>query len=342
MLEHGGRLLTAARHYGIAPADWLDLSTGINPCGWPVPDLPPTLWARLPEADDDLASIAAHCYGAPLALPVAGSQAAIQMLPRLRPPGRVMLRQPAYAEHAAAWQRAGHQLITPSGNGLAALDAIDAIDGSNLLDSLDALVIINPNNPDGLRIPTARLLAWHARLAARGGWLVVDEAFIDTTPEYSLACHTDLPGLIVLRSLGKFFGLAGARVGFVLAQAHLLQALEEALGPWPIAAPARWLAAQALADTVWQQQTRARLPAQAERLAQLWSSHGLPPAGGCALFQWLPTPHAAEIERHFAQQGILLRRFTAPDSLRCGLPGDEAGWQRLGQALDAMRISSKI
>jgi len=214
--------------YDIPIADWLDLSTGINPNGWPVPEIPSACWARLPEDDDGLERAAQTYYEAEHLLPVAGSQAAIQTLPRLRPRSRVAVLDPGYAEHAYAWRNAGHEVAA-----VAAERLDEALQGS------DVLLLIHPNNPTGARFSVEQLLDWHARLAARGGWLVVDEAFMDVTSEHNLCRHTAREGLIVLRSLGKFFGLAGARVGFVCAQASLLAQLHGILGPWSVSAPAR-------------------------------------------------------------------------------------------------------
>lgn len=224
MLEHGGRLHATARRYGIPEQEWLDLSTGINPEGYPVPALTPELWCRLPDGDDALRAAAVRYYGNESLLPVAGSQAAIQALPRLRPPARVGVLSPTYGEHTRAWRRAGHTVRELS---------MEEVGTS--LSAFDVVVLANPNNPTGLHLARAMLLGWRARLAARGGWLVVDEAFMDATPEESLANGVTEPGLIVLRSLGKFFGLAGARVGFVFAVPELLHALERslALGAYP-------------------------------------------------------------------------------------------------------------
>lgn len=319
MLEHGGRLIAAARHYGIAPADWLDLSTGINPLGWPIPPIPTELWTRLPEEDDSLVEAACRAYGAPSALPVAGSQAAIQALPTLHPPGRVGIPQPTYAEHTQAWRRAGHEVVPWTAN--------SGVEG------LDVLVLIHPNNPTGVRWTTSALLDWHGRLAEHGGWLVVDEAFLDATPEASLAPYCARDGLVVLRSLGKFFGLPGARVGFVLAGEAILMRLREILGPWTVPGPSRWLARQALSDTAWQDAARVRLAAAGARLAQLLGEHDLEPNGGTALFQWVKTPRAAVIAERLARRGILVRRFDEPPSLRFGLPGREADWIRLAVVL---------
>ncbi len=326
MLEHGGALRTAAIRYRIPLGEWLDLSTGINPQSWPVPPIPPAVWQRLPEPDDGLETAAAAYYGTSQVLPVAGSQAAIQALPLLRPPGRVGVLHPSYAEHAHAWRRAGHQLEPLP---VAEIDAA--------VDRLDVLTLVHPNNPTALRFPLNLLLDWQARLAARGGWLVLDEAFMDATPADSLAGFAHLPGLIVLRSLGKFFGLAGARVGFVLAEAALRDRLQEQLGPWAVNGPARWIARQALADRQWQIMTQAGLARSAQRLADLLKRQRLPLADGTALFQWMPIADAEFWQDALARRGILVRRFTDPPGLRFGLPGSEPAWRRLEMALAGVR-----
>ncbi len=321
-LHHGGRLRAAASHYGLALDQWLDLSTGINPNGWPVPPIPASAWARLPEEEDGLEPAARAYYGAAHLLPVAGSQAAIQALPRLRPPSRVSVLSPGYAEHAAVWRAAGHAVMAV---------AVEALEAAVTLS--DVLVLIHPNNPTGARFPLGQLLDWHAQLAARGGWLVIDEAFMDTTPDQSLCSLAARPGLIVLRSLGKFFGLAGARVGFVCAQPGLLAGLQRLLGPWSLNAPARWVAQAALKDSDWQARERPRLVAAGERLGALLRRQELAPQGGCALFQWVRTPQARDLHQALARQGILTRLFEDPASLRLGLPGTDADWTRLDAVL---------
>ncbi|WP_213879877.1 threonine-phosphate decarboxylase CobD [Pseudomonas sp. dw_358] len=325
MLEHGGRLRAAAQRYGIAQDDWLDLSSGIAPWSWPIAEIPQCAWARLPETDDGLEQAAEAYYGADHLLPVPGSQAAIQLLPRLRRSGRVAVLSPCYAEHTEAWRRAGH-----------VVREIGDHDVEHFIESLDVLVLVNPNNPTGRLIGTAQLLEWHARLASRGGWLVVDEAFMDTTPGLSLAAHCNRPGLIVLRSFGKFFGLAGVRLGFVLAEPKLLHALAEQVGPWAISGPTRVLGTACLLDGPGHRLQIQRCAANSQRLEQLLGRHGFTPAGGCALFQWVTSPHAAEIQHFMAQRGILLRLFEQGSSLRFGLPAGEPDWQRLDQAFTAL------
>jgi len=322
MLEHGGRLLRAAREYGIPPADWLDLSTGISPHAWPAPAIPPRAWHRLPEDDDGLIEIARGYCHAPHLLPVAGSQAAIQALPRLRAHSRVGVLAPGYAEHAHAWRQAGHEV-----------ELLSATELTAHVERFDVLVLIHPNNPGGERFEIDASLALHAALAARGGWLIVDEAFIDATPGRSLCPYSERDGLIVLRSVGKFFGLAGARAGFVCAAPALLDVLRDRLGPWTLTGPSRFVLTRALADRAWQAQARTRLQVDGERLAGLLAARGFPPTAGCAFFQWRRDDDAAGLHRALASRGILTRLFDTPASLRFGLPGNDAEFARLDQGL---------
>ena len=324
MLEHGGRLRQAARQYGIAEADWLDLSSGLAPWPFDVPVIPLRAWARLPETDDGLEQAACEYYDAPHVLPVAGSQMAIQLLPRLRRAGKVGVLSPCYAEHAEAWRR-GDYIVR---------EVLES-EVDFFLDSLDVLVVVNPNNPTGLSLTPERLLEWHARLAQRGGWLVVDEAFMDITPQLSLAARTHLVGLIVLRSFGKFFGLAGVRLGFVLAERRLLKLLAEQVGPWAVSGPTRVLGQACLLVTAAHARQRLRCEEASQRLASMLTRHGFKPQGGCALFQWLITEQAQALHDFMAQRGVLLRLFTHNSSLRFGLPADDSEFLRLEQAFEA-------
>ena len=329
MLEHGGRLRKAALQYGIAQEDWLDLSSGLAPWPWPIPPISLRAWARLPETDDGLEQAACDYYGAAQVLPVPGSQAAIQLLPRLRRAGKVGVLSPCYAEHAEAWRRAGY-----------IVREVLEQEVDFFLDSLDVLVVVNPNNPTGLSLTPQRLLDWHARLAERGGWLVVDEAFMDNTPHLSLASQANQVGLIVLRSFGKFFGLAGVRLGFVLAERKLLKLLAEQVGPWAVSGPTRELGQVCLRDSAGHTYQRQRCEDASQRLFRLLEQYGLRPQGGCALFQWLITDHAEQLHEFMAQRGILLRLFVHDSSLRFGLPGTDADWLRLEQALTAWKQTS--
>lgn len=334
MLEHGGRLSDAIRRYGRNRAAWLDLSTGINPCGYPVPALAAECWHRLPEASEALLQAAISYYGAAQLLPVAGSQAAIQGLPRLlrllylSSPSKsfnVVVGAPSYAEHAHAWRQAGYAVRELGYDQLEA-----AVVGDH--EACDVMVLCNPNNPTGEYIAPPRLLAWTEKLAQRGGFLIVDEAFADTTPELSVIAAASRPGLIVLRSFGKFFGLAGVRLGFVAAEEKLLKQLADFLGPWAVSAAAQEIGTVALSDTAWQTAMRQLLISQGERLHDLLAAHDIH-ASGCALFQYWPTETQAEnFAGHMAQQAIWIRQFA--DGVRLGLPADENAWHRLQHALE--------
>lgn len=322
MLDHGGRLQLHAKLYNRPVSEWLDLSTGINPNGWPVPELPTGVWSRLPEHEDGLQKIAAAYYQTKLLLAVPGSQAAIQFLPLLRPKSNVGIISPAYAEHQHCWQQAGHNVQT-----------LNSAQVTDTLASLDVLIVVNPNNPTGETFSKAQLLDWHKRLQKNQAWLIIDEAFIDSTPEQSLAPLCPQPGLIILRSLGKFFGLAGLRVGFVLAEESVLNQLAQKLGPWPLSSPSRYLAIRALGDKAWQKHACHRLHQESLRLKELLKQHRLSPSGGCTLYQWVKHAKAEAIHDQLAHTGILTRLFHAPSSLRFGMPGTEYDWIRLEAAL---------
>ncbi|MEX0603923.1 MAG: threonine-phosphate decarboxylase CobD [Marinobacter sp.] len=333
---HGGRLQAAARAHNIPVEDWLDLSTGINPEGWPVPPVPAEVWRRLPEDNDGLVDIIRTQFGAPDyagCVPVPGTQAAIEALPFLRPPCRVGIPEPGYSEHGHWWRQAGHEVV-PLALELARSDPEWA-------SSLDVLVWVQPNNPTGLALSPDQLLEWYDRLAGRGGWLVVDEAFADGLDELSLARATgsENPGLVVLRSLGKFFGLAGLRAGAVLTDATIAAQLQKTIGPWALSGPARYLMALALEDNAWQSRATVTLIEESSRLAALLDQFGLAPSGGTLLYQYVPHPDAGRIAEAFARNGILIRSFQQPPALRFGLPGDETQWQRLRNILSRINCN---
>ncbi|MDH5396255.1 MAG: threonine-phosphate decarboxylase CobD [Gammaproteobacteria bacterium] len=324
-LSHGGNVLAMAKKYQRPAEQWLDLSTGLNPKGWSVPAVPEHIWQALPQEEDELQNAACEYYGCEYCLPVAGSQAAIKTLPELRNRSKVGIVSPTYAEHENAWVKAGHHVSQIKLNNI-----------ENELAALDVLVVINPNNPTGDMIATATLLSWHQQLSKKGGWLIVDEAFMDVTPQHSLLSKGILPGLIVLRSLGKFFGLAGLRCGFVITHEDLLQRLADKIGPWTVTGPTRYVAIRALKDKTWQSYTRDRLLVEGEKLSQLLNTYGLKTTG-TALFQWTTHVESKTVFEIFAQQGILLRYFEESvimeRSLRFGLPENESQWQRLTTAL---------
>jgi cobalamin biosynthetic protein CobC len=330
MIEHGGNLNDAVRRFKRPRAEWLDLSAGINPQAYPVPVLDPDCWHRLPEPSQQLIDAAAAYYQAPNLIAVAGTQAAIQALPRLRQPCRVVVAAPSYAEHAYQWRQAGHTVLEVDYHRLA-----------NALPDCDVMVMCNPNNPTGVTIAPDLLLAWVKQLAARGGWLVVDEAFGDTVPGQSVAPCSDQPGLIVLRSVGKFFGLAGLRLGFVAAQHKLLKPLADFLGPWSVSGPAQQIGTAALVDRRWQALMRTDLLLAGDRLKLLLKKYGITASGG-ALYQWWPEAQPELFSEHMAELGIWVRCFIqGAVGIRLGLPGHEIDWRRLDAALAAWFLKER-
>ncbi|WP_085445372.1 threonine-phosphate decarboxylase CobD [Magnetofaba australis] len=334
-LEHGGNLEQATEWFGVPAGGWLDLSTGINPVAYTAQGAPPTeCWRRLPEAGrETLLAAARRYYGAASLIAAAGSQAIIQALPQLwRAALTVGVLAPSYAEHAAAWRNGGHTVRLLHG---AAVDAV-------ALAQLDVLVVVNPNNPTARLWPVEQLLAWRDALAAHGGWLVVDEAFMDPQPEQSVLRAQNLTHIVALRSLGKFFGLAGARVGFAAGDLQLLNHLDQRLGPWRVAGPAQWVAEQALSDSNWQREQRRALPDDSARLGALLQMFGLEPSGATALFQWVESSQAAAWRNALARQGVWVRLFEEHNGLRFGLPGCEAQWARLMDALIAAQAERGV
>lgn len=323
-VEHGGDTAGAEARFGWPRHGWLDLSTGISPEPYPTGDWAPEWSSRLPGRAlyGALKEAAASYFEAAgdSVLAVPGSQAAIQWLPRLRGRSRVAVIGPTYGEHERSWRAGGHDVTVVSG--------LDAAAG------FDVVVVANPNNPDGRRLDPGALRALARRRGAAGGWLVVDEAFIDVTPEHSVAGRGGESGLIVLRSFGKFFGLAGLRLGFVIAEPRCLEALGAALGPWAVSGPAAGIGARAFADRPWIEAARVRLRDQSARLETLLSRRGLAVVGATSYFCLVETPVAAKRFGELARAGILVRTFAAdPRRLRFGLPGGEAAWRRLEAAL---------
>lgn len=332
-LNHGGRIKAAAEKYDITEKDWLDLSTGLNPNGWPVGDIPASVWQFLPEEEDGLQTAANQYYNCEYCLPVAGSQSAIQSLPTLRTCSKVGIISPTYAEHEHNWKQAGHDVIQ-----------IAADNVERYLGQLDVLVVINPNNPTGKIFSIETLLAWHQQLSIKGGWLIVDEAFMDIMPENSLVSSGIKPGLIILRSIGKFFGIAGIRCGFVITDKELLQRLYEKLGPWSLTGQTRYIAKRVLSDKEWQIKERENLNRAGNKLYKVLSEHGLIPTGGTVLFQWLEHSKAKEIYEACANKGMLIRFFEKQTvmnkivmpSLRFGLPANQAQWDKLENILTTL------
>ena len=322
---HGGALDVASRLEPHAPAPWIDLSTGVNPHAYPLPQLAPDLWTRLPDgaALTSLEAAAARRYGAKPETVVAGpgSQALIQVLARNAPRGVAAALGSTYCGHAEAFRAAGVRLLE--------FDSLDA------LAPAEVAIVVNPNNPDGRVTSRAALLDLSTRLMRGGGWLIVDEAFADfDAADESLAPVLPEKGTVVLRSFGKAYGLAGLRLGFAVASPDIAWMLRAALGPWPVSGPAIAIGARALADPDWSAAMRARLGEEAARLDALLEVSGWRIIGGTRLFRLAAKADADAAFRRLLSAGILTRPFAeTPDRLRFGIPADEPQWERLAAAL---------
>lgn len=324
MPGHGGDLSGAAAGFGIAEEDWLDLSTGINPDPYPNTDYNAALLHRLPTSGDGAPALAAarYFYGVPdgaAVIAVPGTQAALQALPTMHTTAKIAILGPTYSEHGITWRAGGHDVREVSGLG-------------GLADA-GVAVLVNPNNPDGNRIPPGDILTL---AKARGGnWTIVDEAFCDAEPGLSVAGATGSGGLIVLRSLGKFFGLAGLRVGFVIGAPDVIAAIEARIGPWPVGAAALAITARALADTDWINAARAGLAEGRAEMETLLQDAGFTILGGTDLFILAERADAAGVYERLGHAGILTRAFDDhPTWLRFGLAG-HPNMARLRTALNS-------
>ena len=319
MREHGGNLDQAVRRFGGREQDWIDLSTGINRQPYPVGEIGPRHWSALPAHSDieSLHEAAQQAYAtvAPI-LALAGVQAAIQLLPRLVPQGRARVLAPTYNEYVAVLSSAGWDAAEAS--------SLDALAGADLA------VVVNPNNPDGRRHNKGELLA----LLPHVGCLVVDESFADAVSELSLASEAGRPDLLILRSFGKFYGLAGLRLGFVLGGKGDIAALSAMAGPWPVSGAAIAVGRRALLDRDWAKATATLLERDCLRLDAEAKSQGWRLVGGTPLFRLYETEDARAAQERLAGARIWSRVFERqPRWLRLGLPGDEAEWARLAAAL---------
>jgi cobalamin biosynthetic protein CobC len=332
-LLHGGNLGAARRLFAGAPEPFIDLSTGINPYSYLdsdlAPQLSPGLFARLPEPADigRLTTVAAEAYGAPssdcvVASP--GTQILFAPVAALVPPGKAAVLGPTYGEFSRAAGLAGH-------------DVAEVRDLEQLRNA-DLAIVVNPNNPDG-RVFGRRDLLELAGARRYRGLLVVDEAFMDVRPDGAGLCGDVMRGgLMVLRSFGKFFGLAGLRLGFAIAAPSIAERLAATLGPWAVSGPAIMIGQTALADAAWIGAMRGRLAQEAGRLDEVLTMAGMEIVGGTSLFRLARTPVADRLFHDLGRAGILVRRFQeCPDWLRFGLPGSDIAWDRLRTALGCCR-----
>ena len=322
-LIHGGQLIELAKTYDKPISSWLDISTGIAPFSYPPPKIPKKSWRRLPEINENLHNIIRDYYRCEFSAISNGSQAAIMSLPglwksKIRKPITVFLPIHGYKEHALAWEKNDCNICWYDDN----LPDIKALDADCVL------VVINPNNPTGKLFEREVLLEYQTAIERLGGLLIIDEAFMDCVqPSQSMSTHVKLGNTIVLRSFGKFFGLAGVRLGFVIANQDWVTRISEIQGPWTVNGPALFIASKALADKGWQEKQQSRLKRQSKSLCQVMqecfkhdSYHWI---SGTNLFQTIrfKTSTAAEFwYKSLCERQIYVRIFEDNNALRFGIP----------------------
>lgn len=326
VIDHGGSLTRAKELFPHASQPWLDLSTGISPHPYPFGPIQASAYTRLPENSqmERLLEAAAHAYGvsSPKNIVAApGTQILLPLVAELVPPGRAAILSPTYAEHARTAALAGHM--------------VSEVQSIADLHNANYGVLVNPNNPDGRIASLASLRNLATELRGRNGLLVVDEAFMDVGPVgTSLAPEAESLRAIVLRSFGKFFGLAGVRLGFAIGPQDLVETIRARLGPWAVPGPALEIGIAALSDTDWQSAIRRQLEQEAAELDTVLREAGLEVAGGTSLYRFVRSPHAGSLFNALGRAGIFVRRFPwDPEALRFGLPGNPADLARLRHTL---------
>ncbi len=346
---HGGDIYTASQHYNIAVDQWIDLSTGLNPRAYPVEEIPQAVFTRLPYELPGLCQAAASYYGSEDVMAVSGTQLAIQCLPHCLPRFDILAPKIGYQEHELHWSNSGVNI-----SHYPALDfdaAVGFIDEALNQNPQRHLLIINPNNPTGLKFSVQQINMWASRLA-KGCYVIVDEAFMDVSPQHSILADL-LPNMVVLRSFGKFFGLAGLRLGFVFANQGIRQALQQKTGLWAVNGPAQHVAIKALSDKSWQQQARIDIHKSASLTREIFTrlfERILPDRiHHEALFSsyYLPKERGVELVDFFAHRGILIRKIAVDEQiclLRTGIihHQDFDSQERVKQCIHHYLVKDKL
>jgi cobalamin biosynthetic protein CobC len=329
--HHGGRLCVARSLFPDVPQPWIDLSTGINPAAYPAPRASTRERNRLPEPTElaKLEAVAAAAFNVDdpaRVVATGGTESALRLLPYLLKVSAAIVAGPTYGSHSDAWNRAGLATEVIPDSQLATRAAGNV-----------AVTVVNPNNPDGRLLDRQRLQVLHDSLFTNGGVLIVDEAFGDLEPRHSVADvagTTRAPNMVILRSFGKFYGLAGVRLGFVIASSAVATRLRQMLGDWPVSADALRAGLAAYADQAWAEKTRRRLARAAQRLDKMLVAAGMTIVGGTSLYRLARAPDARARFTQLISHGILARPFEHDSSLlRFGLPHTSNDWRRLADAL---------
>ncbi len=342
-LKHGGDIRQMSEQFQIPLLQWLDLSTCVSPYHYPVNNIPAAVFHCLPDNASGLLKAAQAYYQCDDMIACSGSQQAIQWLPKIFAPIPVALPDAGYQEHAYRWQQAGHTPHWYDGY------CPEQIERLIVEEAVEAALLINPNNPTATIVDVDKILHWADLLAARGGVLIIDEAFIDLTPQRSVVAYCGRPGLIVLRSIGMFFGLAGIRAGFVMGESSLLRLMEAESSPWQVSGPAEYLTIAALNDEAWQRQQRLKIAASKRSMVRLLAKFFPQQFDDGGLFLSIKVEHktAYAVYQALAEQGIAIRLGIYSSQwafLRFGLISSECSrdYRRLEKALRKVSVLTEM
>lgn len=319
--EHGGTIFAVARQLGVLPEALLDFSASINPLG-PAPGVRDALTAaydRLVHYPDSssatLREALAACHGfTPQQICVAnGSTELIHLIPRMQRfrIKRALLLVPSFSEYARSLELSGWSvdpLVMSAADGFK-LD-ITKIEKA-LYRKYDLLFLCNPGNPTG-RLYTRHEIGRLLELCRQAGTLFVhDEAFMDFCEEESAKQFLDEDGsLLILRSMTKFYGFPGLRLGYALGSPTLITELERLRPPWSVGLLAQAAGLAALADTNYARMTRELVAVERQRLSTALQGGGVKVFGGVAnylLVEILTGLTATELQHRLMERGILIR-----------------------------------
>lgn len=322
-IQHGGNLLQAIEEFGGNQEDWLDLSTGISPYTIDLPEFHQDVWRRLPDPKyvkllegkaKEFYQTKSNCLAVP------GSQFAIQHLSKVVD-GEIGILEPTYGEYAASFVR--------NGKSYTSLENISDIGNAS------SVILANPNNPDGRIYTSQELLKLAVQLSERNGYLVVDEAFMAIDDPNSLLNEVDATtNVVILRSIGKFFGLAGIRLGFVFSSEKFRAKLAAYLGPWAVTGPALAIADHIFANRFIANELKQKISVRHQQMGEILEQSGLQIVGKNDLFFLIRHPKANALHISLKQQKVLTRIFDYnSDWIRIGLTANSNEDERLLKAI---------
>ena len=326
--KHGGDLSDAVR-VNRKIKKWIDLSTGINPNAYNDFNIDKTVYSHLPSGNQlaELMSIARGYYNLNQEIKICayqGAQGVINILPNIVNKNihdTIQILTPTYTEHYRVWNDHGFKIRLVTNI-------------ENELDPSIPFVLVNPNNPDGKLFQPKYLEELWERIRKAGGFLILDESFMDGTPDMSFRFDNCRDNVIVIRSFGKFFGLPGLRLGFVYGDNHYINKVSSLVGPWPISSSSLLIARKAMLDTVWISATITDLKMKSTALSNFLHDQKLKTVGDCYFFKTIELDNASQMHKALANHGIWTRIFNYNQKwLRMGLTKNKFEFEYLANTI---------